>query len=82
VNGEEQSDQYVQAETKNRHDSSQVANYFLWAPGPLTYWIDSLLAEGEYVYWARLYIRMHGLGRPIDMGSAESQLRLPILRGL
>jgi hypothetical protein len=58
VNGEEQSDQYVQAETKNRHDFSQVANYFLWAPGPLTYWIDSLLAEGEYVYWARLYIRM------------------------
>ena len=31
----------------------------------------SLRTERVYVYWARWYIRFHGLRHPADMGSAE-----------
>ena len=39
----------------------------------LRYLHYSLRTEKSYVYWARWYIRFHGLRHPIDMGAPKIQ---------
>jgi hypothetical protein len=39
----------------------------------------SLRTERAYVYWARWYIRFHGLRHPAEMGGAEIQMFLSYL---
>jgi tRNA A22 N-methylase len=39
----------------------------------------SLRTERVYVYWARWYIRFHGLRHPKEMGVREIQLFMPYL---
>ena len=39
----------------------------------------SLRTERVYVYWARWYIRFHGLRHPMEMGAPEIQTFLPYL---
>lgn len=39
----------------------------------------SLRTERVYVYWARWYIRFHGLRHPAEMGAAEIQAFLSYL---
>jgi hypothetical protein len=37
----------------------------------------SVRTERAYVYWARWYIRFHGLRHPMDMGADEIQALKP-----
>ena len=39
----------------------------------------SLRTEEAYVYWARWFIRFHGLRHPAEMGAAEVKLFLSLL---